>query len=538
MRRHRLIGLTLTAALCAAVVPFAVSAQADSQCEWLAGDFHVHTVYSHDSYGGPQDDETGPEDFYTFGWTPGQQGAIAESRELDFIAITDHNNVHGYEQRNAPATGVGLWESGWGGDTFPGEHPLIWVPDYENSVSGAGHAQMHGATHIYDQSLKAPDAAAAIRADGGAFQINHPADMDWHDDEGNYEYPGFAPDALEIWNIGAWFYEPFMPATNDHEFPVAMYDDFLDLGFNVAATGGSDNHWRSTTSVQGVGQPTTWVCARPAEEGEDPWKPIVEGVLANRTMISNQPPAYMGPTAKLYADGDGDGDFESMLGDTAEIGEETTIQAVVENAEGATLRLLTNGGEPLTETTIDDFNYSTTVAVPPDSTWVRAEVFYEDGREHRRDLQPLCDLSEELLAQFNEAIDDNSPFDKENVYCENRLAMIAMTSPIYFQAPEPEFDQATTLTYDGTTQAKVGSRITLAATLLDSTGAPLVGQAVVFTFRDATYNAMTDANGRAQVSNVKVSGPPGSYDVISDFAGTDTNDASHDHDVVTVTPGQ
>ena len=36
--------------------------------EWLAGDLHVHTTYSHDSYGGPSDDNTGPEEAYILGW--------------------------------------------------------------------------------------------------------------------------------------------------------------------------------------------------------------------------------------------------------------------------------------------------------------------------------------------------------------------------------------------------------------------------------------------------------------------------------------
>jgi hypothetical protein len=502
-------------------------------CEWLAGDFHVHTVYSHDAYGGPDDPGTGPDEFYTLGWTPGQQGAIAESRGLDFIAISDHNNVDGFLARDTAATGLGFYESGWGrADQVPGGQPLIWVPDYENSVSGAGHAQMHGATKVYDRSLPALDAAAAIRGDGGAFQINHPADTDWHTytsdkdgdgaqdyDEFTYDYPGFAPDALEVWNIGAWFYEPPMPATNDHEFPLFMYDDFLDQGFHVAATGGSDNHWRSTTAAQGVGQPTTWVCA-----SERTSHGIIHGVLDNRTTVSHQPPAYLGARAFLNADGDGDGTFESIVGDTVEPG--SKIQAVIENGQGATLRLVTNGGGVLAERTVNSFNYSATFDVPENASWVRAEVFYPDGQESRGELKPLCDMSNELFG---------SEPDSRNTYCENRLAVVALTSPIYFEAPD--FDPVTTITYDGDTQAKVGSTITLAATLLDSTNAPLPDQAITFSFRGSTYGATTDVNGRAVVNGVKLSGPPGSYEVISSFAGTETYNASQDHDVVSVTTG-
>src|SRR5918996_48302 len=111
---RRLIGLALLAGLVALALPLAAQAQAPDGCDWYAGDFHVHTVYSHDAYGGPDDDGTGPDEFYTLGWTPGQQGAIAESRGLDFIAITDHDNVDGYLARDSAATGAGFYESGWG----------------------------------------------------------------------------------------------------------------------------------------------------------------------------------------------------------------------------------------------------------------------------------------------------------------------------------------------------------------------------------------------------------------------------------------
>ena len=60
---------------------------------WMAGDLHVHTPYSHDSYGGPGDDNTGLEEAYTAGLTVSQQFALASTRGLDYLAITDHNDV-------------------------------------------------------------------------------------------------------------------------------------------------------------------------------------------------------------------------------------------------------------------------------------------------------------------------------------------------------------------------------------------------------------------------------------------------------------
>jgi hypothetical protein len=512
--------LTLVAASFAAVTVTTAPAQAAESCEWLAGDFHVHSVYSHDSYGGPDDPGTPADEFYTFGWTPGQQGLLAESRGLDFVAITDHNNLDGYEARDEPYTGTGVYESGWGQtDQVPGGEPLVWLPDYENSIGG--HAQMHGATRIYDNDLGAPQVAEELRADGGAFQINHPSDMNWFDDNGDFLFPGFAPDTLEVWNIGTWLYQPPAPATNDHEFAFGMYDDFLDQGFHVAATGGSDTHWRSTSSLQGVGQPTTWVCAN-----ERSMRGILDGVLADRTTISHQPPNYGGAVANLFADGDSDGTFESMIGDTVVPGSQ--INAAVNGAPGATLRLITNGGTTLAEQPIDSPTFAETFDVPKDSTWVRAEVFYPDGRDERRELQPVCDLTEQIY-QLGLS-------DEENYYCANRIAMVAVTSPIFFEAPH--FDPSTALAYDGARSVQAGKRTQFSAVLSDSTGAPLAGQPVTFSFRGQDHSATTNEAGRAVVSNVQVKKPAGAYPVTSSFAGSDTYDPSTDRDDITVITGR
>ena len=62
--------------------------------------------------------------------------------------------------------------------------------------------------------------------------------------------------------------------------------------------------------------------------------------------------------------------------------------------------------------------------VPSDATWARAEVFYRDAQDVRREFQPWCQMSNQLFG--------DEP-DSRNNYCNNRIAMQAMTSPIYVQ---------------------------------------------------------------------------------------------------------
>src|SRR4051812_50120375 len=119
----------LTAALVCALAALALPASA-SAGRWVAGDLHVHTTYSHDSYGGPGDDNTGPEDVFTLGHTVTDDFAIARARGLDFLAISDHMDVRSQSDPGFGTSGV------------------LGLPAYENSLDG--HAQMLGAKHLYD----------------------------------------------------------------------------------------------------------------------------------------------------------------------------------------------------------------------------------------------------------------------------------------------------------------------------------------------------------------------------------------------------
>ena len=493
------------AALVAAILPRPAAGQVPveprdlASCEWVAGDLHVHTWYSHDSWRGPEqlgfghDHNTGEDEFYTWGLEVADERDLAEQRGLDYIAITDHNNI---DAQSDPA-----WGSG----------DLVWLPDYENSF--AGHAQMHGARKMYDNGAgtlaDVERVATELRADGGAFQINHPDDNEWASEYGH----GFVPDAVEIWNIGVWAYEPPAPATNNHESGPKFLDAYLDAGHHVAATGGSDSHWRSTSAAQGIGQPTTWLCA----ETND-WQGLVDAILDGRTTISHQPPAHGTVFADIRTP-------EGTLGSVVAPG--TTATATVQGAPGAWLKLVTNGSTELARVpvTSDDFSYEFTLDEPG---WVRAEVFYEDGLAIRRMLQPLCDAAEQNFAE------NGAPDELHNwAYCESKLAVVAMTSPVYFE--NEDADPSTTLTYDGDTSGRPGSTATFSATLTGVDG-PIAGAAIEFLYRGDTYTAVTGESGRAS-TQVRVVGPPGTYEIASSFDGSDLYSASSDSDPFTVTTG-
>jgi predicted metal-dependent phosphoesterase TrpH len=368
---------------------------------WVAGDFHIHTTYSHDSYGGPHDHNTDIDEAYTAGWTPGEQIAIAESRDLDFMTITDHNNT------------LGVFDPAFSSDR------LTLVPGYEKSLSG--HAQMIGATSCFTpdgattvlddcpRSFNTPEQvralAEAIRAAGGVFQVNHPSDTDWLRRFGDGSAPEpVVPDSVEVWNIGAWVWQPPAPSSNDNDFSLRFWETYLNAGYKVAATGGSDNHWRSTTWGQGVGQPTTWVyVTKPGVEG------IIEGIRAGRTSLAANPPGMAGPKLTVEVDADGDGSFESMIGDTVPAGAPMRIRT--DNLPpGAFYRINTSEG-PLPIVHPAPSVYETTV---PSGTWFYVEMRAPDSREPR---EMACD----------------PVVGSQTTLCRNRVAMLAMSSALYVE---------------------------------------------------------------------------------------------------------
>jgi hypothetical protein len=377
--------VALACALLALGVPSAASAG-----RWVAGDLHVHTTYSHDSYGGPTDDNTGPEDLFTLGHTVTDDFAIARSRGLDFMAISDHMDVRSQSDPGFGTSGV------------------LGLPAYENSLDG--HAQMLGATHVFDNGDRSTAAVLALQgalhAEGGLLQANHPDDPRWGY---GYDVP---VDTIEVWNL-PWYYQPPLPSSSNNTWALHWWESWLDRGAHVAATGGSDNHWISTTAAQGPGQPTTWVYVRKLSV-----RGLLDGLRAGHTSVSSQPPGLAGPRVFLEADGRGGRGYEAIAGDTVRRGAHFRVR--VRNAPGSYVRIVTDGGrDALPPVRVTGPRFAKRFRLGKGThTWVRAEVYGEDASDARRSGCTAIFGHEGEL---------------EETYCSNRVAMQALSSAIYLR---------------------------------------------------------------------------------------------------------
>jgi hypothetical protein len=195
---------------------------------WYAGDLHAHTVHSDGAL------------------TVAELAALARSRGLDFLAVTDHNTVSHHPELAGYDRGIAL---------LPGQEV----------TTDRGHANVFGDVGWVDFREPADSWARHARDHGGLMSINHPlgGDCAWL-------LPlSERPRVAEVWHSGWW----------DRRWgaPLAWADAWHD---DLVAIGASDFHRHGHDGLPG--SPTTWVLA------EDP-AAALDAVAAGRTAISAGP---------------------------------------------------------------------------------------------------------------------------------------------------------------------------------------------------------------------------------------------------------
>lgn len=200
---------------------------------WLAADFHAHTLHSDGAL------------------SIDQLAALAVSRGLDALAVTDHNTTshHAYLPAAGDRYGVRL---------LPGQEV----------TTDRGHANALGDMGFVDFRRPGAQWQQEVDERGGILSVNHPlgGDCCWRMD---LDHP---TTVAEVWH-SSWH---ALPVLHNWGGPLAWW---LAWGPLTIPIGGSDFHRQGSDALPGA--PTTWVLA----EGDD----VLDGVRAGRTAVSADP---------------------------------------------------------------------------------------------------------------------------------------------------------------------------------------------------------------------------------------------------------
>jgi hypothetical protein len=277
---------------------------------WLRGDLHCHTLYS--------DGDS---------WPPEMLSAAAEAG-LDFLGVTDHNNV-GHQLAYGP-----------GGDGLP-----IVVPGIEVTTYG-GHWNAWGTDRWWefrDPESKAVERTIRAAAESGAVvSICHPKPFG-----PPWEYEGVSGfHAVEVWN-GPW--------AQQNAASLAFWESLLRRGDRRVALGGSDTHYLhrrdlGARDADSLGAPTTWV-----QVGDSPTvTTILEALREGRSFVSESPG---GP--QLYLEPDR--------------GRAGRVSVEVRGGAGGRLELVTDVATPVVRM-VDRDTWDGAFDVPAGAGYVRAQL--------------------------------------------------------------------------------------------------------------------------------------------------------------------
>jgi predicted metal-dependent phosphoesterase TrpH len=234
---------------------------------WYRGDLHLHTYHSdgHMSVAELLD--------------------MARQHDLDFVALTDHNNVTQLYHKD-----------------LEGVDDLVVIPGIELSTF-YGHALSLGTTRWIDWRIgrngrTMQDAADEVHAQGGILTAAHPGNAGDPTCTGcRWLFSRFQPgglDGIEVWN-GPW-HKP--RATN--EISLQIWYHWLSAGHRLPATAGSDGHRTTSYLRPGSGFNLIWADELSA-------KALLRGLRQGHVMLSSGP--------RLWIEASGPGGDVAMMGD-------------------------------------------------------------------------------------------------------------------------------------------------------------------------------------------------------------------------------
>jgi hypothetical protein len=245
-------------------------------------------------------------------------GLVETAREcgLDFVALTDHNTVTGLPEMDRACSADLLTIAGMELTTF-------W-----------GHALCLGTRRWVDWRMRRngrtmSDVVREAAGNGHLFVISHPCSIgdpvctgcDWR-------YPDVMPGEariVEVWN-GPWGGE------NNHKRALALWYEWLNQGYRMVATGGSDAHAPDHYPVWLV---NNVVHADALSEGA-----ILGAIESGHLYLSKGP--------HLVLTGRDEQDQPVMMGDVLPAGDATLAVEWDGCPAGALVRIVADG-EPLRE---------------------------------------------------------------------------------------------------------------------------------------------------------------------------------------------
>lgn len=259
---------------------------------WYKGDLQSHSYYS-DALGSVED-----------------LLMVAKERELDFLAVTDHN-THSHHYKLAELSSNDLL-------LIPGEelttyrgHANVW------GLNGWADFRIH---HDSDLDTLIDD----IHARGGLFSVNHPKALpeclgcDW-----DYAIPERA-DSLEAWQ-GPWMLKNWES--------LVRYDEVLKQGRRLTLVGGSDRHQPGYPDndplVLQLGSPSTFLYLE-----ELSVLAVLKAIRQGQAFVSESP---QGPRLELRVG-------EAVMGQCVEVGKDYEVSAHVAFAKGDRLYWLGTEG--------------------------------------------------------------------------------------------------------------------------------------------------------------------------------------------------